>query len=312
MCFWRDLVVLDLEDHQTVFRTLWRVHRSWSFAIPTEFRTPVISRDRIECWQCPAWLQSVPELSSFDAPFVPLFVTPSGRQATSMVRRKDFRWIPIDALRKEFYGIVHIKGPKTRRMTGRAAQQRVLLECPGIWQLINTMKASIPGSQTRYTNLGKFTPAQHFACFQRQLRSLGVSHQHHTLHDINITRSTGSEAMALPIIGFSIATYHNYDAEVGGPLKGPLTDTFKKARSNFIKTVSPRKLRTVSALSQISHLVSLQNKTAKGPATNPYSHHIATERTEEFTPFCAAASSNGALPTPSCLSERAVTLARIM
>ena len=36
----------------------------------------------------------------------------------------------------------------------------------------------------------------------------------------------------------------------------------------------------------------------------PLQPHGATERLEEFTPFCAAASSNGALPTPSCLSER--------
>ena len=31
----------DLKDHQSVFRTLWRVHRSWSLAIAAEFRTPV-------------------------------------------------------------------------------------------------------------------------------------------------------------------------------------------------------------------------------------------------------------------------------
>ena len=38
-------------------------------------------------------------------------------------------------------------------------------------------------------------------------------------------------------------------------------------------------------------------------ATSRCSHHVSTEKVEEFTPFCAAASSNRALPTPSCLSE---------
>ena len=38
----------------------------------------------------------------------------------------------------------------------------------------------------------------------------------------NIRRSTGSEAVAPLIIGFSIATYHYHDAEIGGPLKGTL------------------------------------------------------------------------------------------
>ena len=31
----------DMEDHQSVFRTVWRVHRSCFLAIPPEFRTPV-------------------------------------------------------------------------------------------------------------------------------------------------------------------------------------------------------------------------------------------------------------------------------
>ena len=46
-----------------------------------------------------------------------------------------------------------------------------------------------------------------------------------------------------------------------------------------------------------------QNKTTERPTSSPYSHHVATEREEEFTPFCTAASSNGALPTPSGLSQ---------
>ena len=84
--------------------------------------------------------------------------------------------------------------------------------------------------------------------------------------------------MELPIICFNIAIYHNYDAEVGGPLKGPLKDTFKKGRFCFIETNSPKKLQTVSALSQSSRLVSLQNNTTKSPTTRPYSHHVTTEK----------------------------------
>ena len=114
-----------------------------------------------------------------------------------------------------------------------------------------------------------FTAAQHFAYFQQQLRSLSVSHQHYTLHGLRV---------ALPIIGFSIATYHYYDAEVGGPLKGPSRDTFKKARFYFTNTGSPRKLRTVSALSQISQLVSLQNLTTERHATISHNHELCPLR----------------------------------
>ena len=90
--------------------------------------------------------------------------------------------------------------------------------------------------------------------------------------------STRSVAVALLIIGFSIATHHYYDAEVGGPLQRPSNDTFKKARSNFTTTGSPQKLQIVSVLSQSSRLVSLQNKTTESPTTSAYNHHVAREK----------------------------------
>ena len=106
------------------------------------------------------------------------------------------------------------------------------------------------------------------------------------------------------IFGFNTPMYHNYDAEAVGLLKVPLNIMFMKERSNSISTVSPKKLQTVSVLSQSSRLVSLQSETAESPTASPSNHHVETERVEEFTPFCTAASSNRALPTPSCLSER--------
>ena len=60
-----------------------------------------------------------------------------------------------------------------------------------------------------------------------------------------------------------------------------------------------KEVESVSVLSKRSCLVSLQNKITESPASTSDSHHIATERVEELTPFCAAASSNRVLPTPS-------------
>ena len=80
-------------------------------------------------------------------------------------------------------GMVHIRETKTRRRTGHATQQHELLECSEICQLFNTMKSSLPVHNLD-TPIGRFAVAQHFAYFQRQLRSLGVSHQHHTLHGL--------------------------------------------------------------------------------------------------------------------------------
>ena len=47
----------DLEDHQSFFRTLWRVHGSWSLAIPAEFSARVCHENVSD------WLHDVPELS---------------------------------------------------------------------------------------------------------------------------------------------------------------------------------------------------------------------------------------------------------
>ena len=48
----------------------------------------------------------------------------------------------------------------------------MVLECPGICRLVNTMKSSIPYHKLEET-ICEFTAAQHFACFQRELHSLG-------------------------------------------------------------------------------------------------------------------------------------------
>ena len=74
-------------------------------------------------------------------------------------------------------------------MTGHAMQQHVLLECPGICQMVNTMKSSIPNHQLD-TPIWTFTAAPHFACSQRQLGSVGVSHQQYTLKGLKGGGST--------------------------------------------------------------------------------------------------------------------------
>ena len=47
-----------------------------------------------------------------------------------------------------------------------------------------------------------------------------------------------------------------------------------------------------------------RGKTMEANFGSEYLEQMSRARVEEFTPFCAAASSNGALPTPSRLSER--------
>ena len=166
-CFLRVLM-------ESVFSTLWCVQRSWSFAIPAEFRTPV-SHEIVLSVAPLARLRDVPEHSSSDIALIPLPVASSGDVYTvdgSLLTRYE-----------KVHGIVNIREPKTRRLAGHAAQQHVLLECPGMCQLVNTMKSSCPVHRLD-TTTWEFTAAQLFACFQRELRSSSVSHQRCTLHGL--------------------------------------------------------------------------------------------------------------------------------
>ena len=141
----------DLEDHQGVFRTLWRVHRSWSLAIPAEFRTPV-SHEIVPSVAMSASLHNVPELSLLTLFSFHCLLRPA--------EVRQLRWCDVNIVdgslstrHEKVFGIVHIKEPKTRRMAGHAAQQHVLLECPGICQLVRTMKSSIPDHRLDCSNL---------------------------------------------------------------------------------------------------------------------------------------------------------------
>ena len=129
-----------------------------------------------------AWLHNVPELFLLTLKYFHCLLRPA---ETRQLRWCDVKIVDgsLSTRHEKVCGIVHIREPKTRRMTGHAAQQHVLLECPGICQLVNTMKSSIPDHQLD-TPIWRLTAAQNFAYFQRQLRSLGVSNQHYTLHGL--------------------------------------------------------------------------------------------------------------------------------
>ena len=113
----------DLEDHQSVFRTWWRMPRCWSPAIPAEFRT--VSHEILLSVAMFAWLHSVPEVSLLTLLSFYCFLRPA--------EARQLRWREVklfDGSRstrdEKVYGIVHIRETKTRRMTGHAAQQHVL------------------------------------------------------------------------------------------------------------------------------------------------------------------------------------------
>ena len=139
----------------------------------------------------------------------------------------------------------------------------------------NTRRGRSRSSATRVFALWKLSIDQH-----RSSTSPMSNENSSTLAcHINVFRSTDSGVVELQISGSNIEIYHN------GPLKGPSNDTSKKRCFVFIRIGSPKKMQTVSALSQSSRLDSLQNKTTEDPTANPYSHHVATDRTLQRTGY---------------------------
>ena len=211
----------DLEDHQSVFRTLWRVHRSWPLAIPAEFSTP-----RCPMKSCSMWRRHLGFTTSPNFPFCHSFhfiaccVRP--RPDTFDGATCKLLMDPCQHVTKKF---VNIDQPKVRRMAGRAAEQQVLVECVGIGQTVHSLRSSIPITDS--------------------MQQFGLLPHHTDALQINCRPSPCS----------------------------------RRARASYFRRAVLQK-----------------------PTTSPCNHHGATERVEEFTPFCTPASSNGALPTPSGLS----------
>ena len=153
-----------LEVHQSGFRTLWRVHRSWSLAIPAAFRTPVSHEivSSVAIFSLASWLRDVPSLSLLTPfSFHCLLHPAEARQ----LRRCEVDNGSLSTRYENVYGIVNISEPKdAQNLCSTCFWKR-----PGICQLMNTMQSPVPHHRLD-TTIWKLTAAQHFACFKRQLR----------------------------------------------------------------------------------------------------------------------------------------------
>ena len=104
----------DLEDHQSVFRTLWLVRRSRSLAILTEFRTPVCLEIVLSV-ATSAWLLNVAELSPLTLRSFHCLLRPA--------EARPLRWCDVKNVDgslstryEKVSGIVSIREPKTCKM----------------------------------------------------------------------------------------------------------------------------------------------------------------------------------------------------
>ena len=72
-----------------------------------------------------------------------------------------------------------------------------------------------------------------------------------------------------------------------------------RPRETFLLNQNQVSREIADRLSQSSRLFSLQSKPTESPASNPYSHHVATDKVEGFTPLSAAERSFAHTVSPS-------------
>ena len=123
-----------LPDSSSHFSVLWRLHRSWSLAIPRGFRTPV-PHDVALAVTVTSWLAGWRELA--------LLTLLKFHCLLRSAEARNVRWTEIHCFSADqqarypgLFGLVGIGLPKTRRLPGHAWHKHVVVECPGLGRLL--------------------------------------------------------------------------------------------------------------------------------------------------------------------------------
>ena len=154
---------------------------------------------------------------------------------------------------------MHIREPKTRRVAGRAAQQHVLLECPGQHhEILNSW------SRTPNSNLENHCSSSLRLLWARTPQSWRVTSR---LHAPRLSRRCSHGSLASTPWLTTITPQRPFDL-----WKDPWTSCSRRNVPASIKTGPPKKLQT--PFSQGSRLDSLQSNTSESPAISPFVHHV--------------------------------------
>ena len=171
----------DLPDPTSHFSVLWRLHRSWSLAIPCEFRTPVPHSVALAV-AVTSWLLGWPVLSFLTLLSFHCLLRPADARC--------LRWCDLHCFTEDetcrypgVYGLVGIRPPKTRRMPGHAAHQHVLVESEGLGRLMRALVWHF-APEDRQQQLWTLRESQHLAQFYVVLQRLGVRSLQLTLHGL--------------------------------------------------------------------------------------------------------------------------------
>jgi len=166
-----------IPDHPVHLRTLWRIHRAWQLAVPSEFRTPVSYKSclaiAITLWLQGRWGVALLTLLGWHC-----LLRPSEAR---MLRWSDILTFgPEDRHRYEgVYGIIRIEDPKTRRVIGHATHQHVLLECLGLATLLRACRAAMATSPPD-ARIWAGADHEYFRIFVGVARDLGLASLHLT------------------------------------------------------------------------------------------------------------------------------------
>jgi len=160
-------------DPGLAMQPLWRIHRSWLLSIPAEFRAAIDFRFTLaiglRAWKLGQRSLCLLFLIAFHCLLRP------GEMVE--LRWEDLvLWDEMEAARFQgTYGFVRIRKPKTRRMTGHAPVQHVLVEDAGLAALLRWARGTIPRALLT-KKLWSLPQHQMVLVFNRCCTALGIAH----------------------------------------------------------------------------------------------------------------------------------------
>ena len=148
-------------DSTLHFRALWRLHKSWLLAVPPEFTTPVDFKLALAS-------PSQVKLNSV-YPSWACFTSCSGLEWREITWNDVHIFDRSQAARyPNVFGVLGVRAPKTRRQQVHAKVQHVLVECPGLAQLLKALQLRLQVSSA--VSLDSGSCAHHAARFRAVLR----------------------------------------------------------------------------------------------------------------------------------------------
>jgi len=164
-----------VEDPGFALQPLWRIHKTWLLSIPAEFRSAIDFRFTLAIG-LRAWRWGYRGLCLLFLTAFHCLLRPG--EMTELRWDDLVLWDAVEAMRfPNTFGFIRIRRPKTRRMSGHAPVQHVLVEDAGLASFLRWAVSTVPVA-FRSRKIWGQPQTKMTAVFNACCSSLGIAHLH--------------------------------------------------------------------------------------------------------------------------------------